>query len=394
MPGRFTLGIEEEFQLVNRRTLQLSSGVNSVLEKGTPYLEEKIKPELTQSTIELISDICPDITAARTELYTLRALLARLVNEEGLALISAGTHPTSEWQDQETTDKERYTELEEEFQDVIRSNIIFGLHVHVGVDDKEQSVRLMNQARTWLPQLLALSTNSPFWHSRNTGIKSYRSALWRHVHRSGLPEIIESWSEFEQYVQTLVEMGCIDNGKKIWWDVRPHPFFDTIEFRVCDMPATIEDTLAIVAFCQALIAKLAWCDEHNVAIPILKRDYIEENKWRAMRYGLDAEVLDFVHHRRLSMREAINETLDFVDDMVDDLGSRQEITYLCALLANPDGTGADRQIAMYEQTHDIKKVVELLMEQTMQGITLDAADLSHQSLKFKMYEEEHQVSHK
>ncbi|HLJ35401.1 MAG TPA: carboxylate-amine ligase [Ktedonobacteraceae bacterium] len=394
MPGRFTLGIEEEFQLVNRRTLQLSSGVNSVLEKGTPYLEEKIKPELTQSTIELISDICPDITAARTELYTLRALLARLVNEEGLALISAGTHPTSEWQDQETTDKERYTELEEEFQDVIRSNIIFGLHVHVGVDDKEQSVRLMNQARTWLPQLLALSTNSPFWHSRNTGIKSYRSALWRHVHRSGLPEIIESWSEFEQYVQTLVEMGCIDNGKKIWWDVRPHPFFDTIEFRVCDMPATIEDTLAIVAFCQALIAKLAWCDEHNVAIPILKRDYIEENKWRAMRYGLDAEVLDFVHHRRLSMREAINETLDFVDDMVDDLGSRQEITYLCALLANPDGTGADRQIAMYEQTHDIKKVVELLMEQTMQGITLDAADLSHQSLKFKMYEEEQQVSHK
>lgn len=388
MSGRFTLGIEEEFQLVNRRTLQLSSCVNSVLEKGTPYLEEKIKPELTQSTIELISDICPDITAARTELYTLRALLARLVEEDGLALISAGTHPTSEWQDQETTDKERYNELEEEFQDVIRSNIIFGLHVHVGVDDKEQSVRLMNQARTWLPQLLAISTNSPFWHSRNTGIKSYRSALWKHVHRSGLPEILESWNEFEQYVQTLVEMGCIDNGKKIWWDMRPHPFFDTIEFRVCDMPATIEDTLAIVAFCQALIAKLAWCDEHNVAIPALKRDYIEENKWRAMRYGLDAEVLDFVHHRRMSMREAIHETLDFVDDVVDDLGSRQEMTYLRALLANPDGTGADRQVAIYEQTHDIKKVVKLLMEQTMQGITLDAADLSHQSLRFKMYEEE------
>ncbi len=387
MSGRFTLGIEEEFQLVNRRTLQLCSSVNSVLEKGTPYFAEKIKPELTQSTVELISDICPDITAARNELYTLRALLARLLDEEGLAIISAGTHPSSKWQNQETTDKERYNELEEEFQDVIRSNIIFGLHVHIGVEGKDLAVRLMNQARTWVPQLLAISTNSPFWHSRNTGIKSYRSALWKHVHRSGLPEIIESWSEFEQYVQTLVEMGCIDNGKKIWWDVRPHPFFDTIEFRVCDMPATIEDTLAIVAFCQALIAKLAWCDEHNVAVPSLKRDYIEENKWRAMRYGLDAEVIDFVQHRRLSMRDAINETLDFVDDVVDDLGSRQELTYLRALLANPNGTGADRQLAIYQQTHDIQKVVELLMEQTMQGITLDAADLSHHSLKFKMYEE-------
>ncbi len=388
MSGRFTLGIEEEFQLVNRRTLQLCSCVNSVLEKGTPYLEEKIKPEFTQSTIELISDVCPDIATARKELFTLRALLARLVSEEDMAIISAGTHPTSEWQDQETTDKERYNELEEEFQDVIRANIIFGLHVHVGVEGKDLAVRLINQARTWLPQLLAISSNSPFWHGRDTGIKSYRSAIWKHIHRSGIPEIIESWSEFEQYVQALVEMGCIDNGKKIWWDVRPHPFFDTIEFRVCDMPATIEDTLAIVALCQALIAKLVWCDEHNVAVPVLKRNYIEENKWRAMRYGLDAEVLDFVQHRRLSMRDAINETLDFVDDVVDELGSRQEMTRLRALLASPGGTGADRQLAIYQQTNDIQKVIELLMEQTMQGITLDAADLSHDFLKFKMYEEE------
>ena len=144
--------------------------------------------------------------------------------------------------------------------------------------------------------------------------------------------------------------------------MRPHPFFDTIQFRVCDMPATIEDTLAIVAFCQALIAKLAWCDEHNVAVPSLKRDYIEENKWRAMRDGLDAEVIDFVQHRRMSMRDAINETLDFVDDVVDDLGSRQEMTYP-SLLANPNGTGADRQLAIYQQTHDIQKVIKLLMDE-------------------------------
>ena len=386
MAGRFTLGIEEEFQLVDRRTFQLCSCIKSVIEKGAPYFEEKIKPELTQSTVELISEICPDIATARKDLYTLRALMAKLADRDGLALVSAGTHPSSSWQDQDTTEKERYAELEEEFQDLIRSNVIFGMHVHVGVEDKELAIKLMNQARTWLPHLHAISTNSPFWSGRYTGIKSYRSALFKRIPRSGMPGILTSLNDFERYVQDLVEMGCIDNGKKIWWDVRPHPFFDTVEFRVCDMPANIEDTLALAALCQALIAKLTWCHEHNVDVPVLTRDYLEENKWRAMRYGLDAEAIDFVKLRRLSMRDSINELLDFVEDVVDDLGSRHELNYLRALMVSPNGTGADRQVAIYEQSGDLNKVVELLMEQTMQGITLDAADLSHEFLKFKMYD--------
>ena len=386
MAERFTLGIEEEFQLVDRRTLHLRSSIKSVLEKGAPYFEEKIKSELTQSTVELISDICPDIATARKDLYTLRALMAKLADRDGLALVSAGTHPSSSWQDQDTTEKERYAELEEEFQDLIRSNVIFGMHVHVGVEDKELSIKLLNQARTWLPHLLAISTNSPFWSGRYTGIKSYRSALFKRIPRTGMPGILTSWNDFDRYVQDLVEMGCIDNGKKIWWDMRPHPFFDTVEFRICDMPATIEDTLALAALCQALIAKLTWCHEHNVDVPVLKRDYLEENKWRAMRYGLEAEAIDFVKLRRLSMRDSINELLDFVEDVVDDLGSRHEMNYLRALMVSPNGTGADRQVAVYEQTSDLNKVVELLMEQTMQGITLDAADLSHEFLKFKMYD--------
>ena len=386
MAGRFTLGIEEEFQLVNRQNRQLCSSINTILERGTPYFVEKIKPELTQSTVELISDICPDIASARNELYTLRAVLARLMGAEGMALISAGTHPSSSWLDQATTEKKRYVELEQEFRDVIRSNVIFGLHVHVGVQGKDLAIKLMNQARTWLPHLLALSTNSPFWEDRHTGIKSYRSVLWRRVLRSGMPGILTSWNDFDQYVQTLVETGCIDNGKKIWWDMRPHPFFDTIEFRICDMPATVEDTLGLVALSQALIAKLSWCHEHHVEIPIFTRDLLEENKWRAMRDGLDAEIIDFSNRRRLRMRDALHETLDFVEDVIDDLGSRHEIDYLRALINSPDGTGADRQIAVYKQTGDINKVIELLMEQTMQGITLEAADLSQSFLKFKMYE--------
>ncbi len=393
MAELFTLGIEEEFQLVNRKSFQLCSCVNTILERGTPYFAEKIKPEFTQSTIELISDVCPDISTARRELQTVRSLLARLIDEEGMVLISAGTHPSSAWQDQATTEKERYVELEEELQDVIRSNVIFGMHVHVAVESKDLAIKLMNQARTWLPHLLAISTNSPFWNGRYTGIKSYRSALWKHVPRSGMPDVQSSWNDFDQYVQALVEMECIDNGKKIWWDIRPHPFFDTLEFRVCDMPATIEDTLALAALCQALIARLTWCHKHNMGVPIFTRDYLEENKWRAMRYGLDAEVIDFSKRRRLSMRDSINETLDFVEDVVDDLGSRHEMDYLRALTTRSGGTGADRQVEVYKQTGDVDKVVQVLMEQTMQGITLDAADLSHDFLKFKMYEEAEPAEH-
>jgi carboxylate-amine ligase len=265
--------------------------------------------------------------------------------------------------------------------------LIFGLHVHVGIENKELAMTIMNQVRTWLPQLLAISSNSPFWDGRMTGIKSYRSVVWKRFPRSGMPELFLSRSHFDQYVQDLVEMECIDNGKKIWWDIRPHPFFNTIEFRICDMPATLEDTLVLVALCQALVAKLAQLNERGQAVPALRRDYIEENKWRAMRYGLDAEVLDFVQHRRLSMRDAVREMLDFVDDVVDELGSRHEMTYLRALLESPQGTGADRQIAVYQESGDIQAVNRYLMEQTMRGVTLDAADLSDKFLKFKMYTE-------
>ena len=382
MAERFTLGIEEEFQLVGRETGQLCSCVNSILEKGAPQFEEKLKPEMLQSTIELISDILPDMAAARKELYAMRTQLARLVDEEGLALISAGTHPVALWHHQERTDKERYMELEEEFQDVGRSILIFGLHVHVGVENKERAVILMNQLRTWLPHLLALSSNSPFWTGRFTGLKSYRSVVWKRFPRSGMPGIMPTWDDFDRYVQTLVETECIDNGKKIWWDIRPHAFFDTVEFRVCDMPSTIEDTLALAALCQALVAKLTWLHEHGMQAHVLPRDYLEENKWRAMRYGLDAEVIDFVRRRRLSMRDSIHELLDFVDDVVDDLGSRREMNYLRKLLDDPNGTGADRQIAIYKETNDVQKVIEFLMKQTMESIKLDSPQPLERILKF------------
>ncbi|MDQ2904478.1 MAG: carboxylate-amine ligase [Chloroflexota bacterium] len=373
MPARFTLGVEEEFQLVSRQTGQLCSCADKIIEKGRKYFGEKIKPEMTQSTIEIASAICPDIAGVRKELYALRPQLVQLLAEEGLVPIRAGTHPVGRWQDQQRTDGARFIALEEEEQDVGRSLVIFGLHIHVGVENKELAVTLMNQARMWLPHLLALSSNSPFWIGRCTGVKSYRSVVWKRCHRSGLPEIFPNWEDFNRYVQTLIEMGCIDNGRRLWWDVRPHPFFNTLEFRICDMPATIEDSIALTALCQALIAKLMWLHQRGIRAHALPRSYIDENKWRAMRYGLDARVVDFVNHRMLSMRDSIHELLDFVQDTVDDLGSHKEMTYLRALLDDPRGTGADRQVAVYRQTGDVQKVIEFLMEQSLQGIVPGAA---------------------
>jgi carboxylate-amine ligase len=372
MAQRFTLGVEEEFQMVDKRTGQLASHIHPILDKGVPLLGEQIKAEMLQSAVEVVSHVCPNIAALRLDLQHMRTTLAHLVDAEGLALISAGTHPMGRWQDQMRTYHERYEEIEEEYQDVGRSILIFGLHVHVGIDDFELAIPLLNQLRTWLPHMLAISSNSPFWGGRNSGLKSYRPIVWRRFPRSGIPELFSSTADFERYIESLIKTGCVDNGKRIWWDVRPHPFFKTVEFRIADMPATFEDMLALAALSQALVAKLVWLHKHNLTMHVLPTSYIEENKWRAARYGLDAGYVDFVQNRRLAMREAIHEVLDFVDDVLDDLGSRREINYLRTLLEDPRGTGADRQLTVYHETGSAHAVADFLMAQTLQGLPLES----------------------
>lgn len=370
MTQRFTLGVEEEFQMVDKTTGQLASRIHRILEQGTPLLGEQIKGEMLQSAVEIITDVCPNTAALRLALQSLRSTLARLVEDEGLALISSGTHPMGHWRDQLRTDHPRYEELEEEFQDVGRSVLIFGMHIHVGIDKHEQAIPLLNQLRTWLPHMLAISSNSPFWCGRFTGLYSYRSIVWRRFPRSGVPDLFHSTADLDQYVEDLIQTGCIDNAKRIWWDIRPHPFFKTIEFRVCDMPATLDDTLALAALAQALVAKLTWLLDRNLLTGSFHTRYIEENKWRVARYGLNAQIVDFATHRTLSMRDSLHELLDFVDDVLDDLGCRREINYLRALLDDPRGTGADRQIAVYQDTGSLQAVTRFLMQQTLQGLPL------------------------
>src|SRR6266480_1074066 len=370
MTERFTIGIEEEFQIVDRTTGQLSSCITAIMEKGTPIFGEQIRPEMLQPTIELISKVYPDIAVARSETQRLRGQLARFLAEEGLALISAGTHPEAMWMDQPTTPNPRYMELQEEFQDVARSVLIYGLHVHVAVENNEIAIKLMNQARTWIPHLLAFSSNSPFWAGRLTGLKSYRAVVWKRIPRSGLPDAFISWKDFDQYVQTLINTGCIDNGKKIWWDIRPHPFFGTVEFRIFDMPSTLNDVIGIAALCQSLVAKLSWLHKHGIEVPVVPRNLLEENKWRAMRYGLDACVVDFGQGRSLSIRDSIHGLLDMVDDVAGDLGIRSDLAYLRNLVDDPRGTGADRQIDLYQKTGSIHAVHQFLLQKTMEGIPI------------------------
>ncbi len=373
MTSPFTLGIEEEFQTVDQQTGQLLSRIHAIMEKGIPLLGNKIKPEMLQPTVEIITDICPDITTLRSELRTLTESVAHLVASEGLALVSAGTHPSAHWQDQARMSNERYDALDDEYQDVSRSILIFAIHVHVGIESHEAAIPLMNQLRTWLPHLLAISSNSPFWSGRFSGLKSYRSIVWKRFPRSGVPDAFASTAEFDRFVQLLIDNHCIDNGKRIWWDMRPHPFFKTLEFRICDMPPTLEDAIALAALCQALVAKYSWLYKHKQTMPVLSRDLIDENKWRAARYGLDAHIVDFTRGRTIPMRDSIHELLDFVDDVVDDLGSRNELNRMRALLSDPVGTGADHQIAIYNETCSLQAVTHYLMQTTMTGLTASPA---------------------
>ena len=321
---------------------------------------------MMQSVIEAGTKICADISEAREEIATLRGTLAALLRPAGLRLASAGTHPFSHWQEQQVTEQERYKILEEELQDVIRELLIFGLHVHVGIADREQRIEVMNEARYFLPHLLAISTSSPFWLTRNTGLKSYRQVVWGRFPRTGIPPEFGSYDEFENFVELLVRTGSIDNGRKIWWDLRPHPFYPTIEFRVCDAATRIEETLCIAALIQAICAKLMVLRERNLGFRRYAPSLIQENKWRAMRGGMDAKLIDFGKEAEVPMRELAIELLEFVDDVVDALGSRREVAYLERIVR--EGTSADRQLRVWKESGHLHAVVDQLVEETTAGV--------------------------
>ena len=367
MPPTFTIGIEEEYQTIDPVTRDLRSHIQAeLLEKGKKVLQERVKAEMHQSVVEVGTGICNNIKEAKAEVKDLRRNIIRLAHENGLRVASVATHPFSDWRTQEIHPDERYKNIVEDMQLVARANLIFGLHVHIGIEDRETSIHMMNHARYFLPHILALSTNSPFWLGMNTGLKSYRCKVFDKFPRTNIPDYFPSWGEYENFIKLLIKTNCIDNAKKIWWDIRPHPFFNTIEFRVCDIPMRADETIAIAALIQATVAKLYKLYSANQGFRLYRRALIMENKWRAARYGLDGKLIDFGKQTEVSARDLVREYLDFVDDVVDELDSREELKYIHKILDG--GSGADRQLRVFQETGDLKKVVDYIVEETEAGL--------------------------
>jgi carboxylate-amine ligase len=363
----FTLGIEEEFQTVDPVTRDLRSHIHAeIISKSKKQLQERVKPEMHQSVVEVGTGICRNIKEAKAEVFELRRHIVNLAYENGLRLAAAGTHPFAAWHRQDIFPDKRYETIVEDMQQVARANLIFGLHVHIGIEDKEATIHLMNAARYFLPHILALSVNSPFWMGRNTGLHSYRCKVFDKFPRTNIPDYFQSYSEYENFVNLLIKTNCIDNAKKIWWDMRPHPFFGTLEFRICDIPMRAEETIALAALMQAVIVKLYRLYSANMGFRLYRRALIMENKWRASRYGITGKLIDFGRQMEFPAPDLIRELLQFVDDVVDELDSREEINYVHKILEM--GTGAERQLKVYEQTNDFNAVVDYIIEETKVGL--------------------------
>ncbi len=366
-PPSLTIGIEEEYQIIDPETRELRSYISEILEEGRLILREQVKPELHQAMVEIGSEVCHTPAELKTELIRLRRTIIELAGKNGLKIVAAGTHPFSSWMTQEITPQERYHGVKEDMQELAQRLLIFGTHVHVAIEDRQFLIDAMNVVRYLLPHVLCLSTSSPFWMGRTTGLKSYRSIIFSNFPRSGIPRTYNSWDEFSSMVETLVRTNTIPDGSKIWWDVRPNHSYPTLEFRICDVCTRVDEAVCIAAIFQAIIAKLWKLRRDNLSFRVYPAELIQENKWRAVRYGLDGKLIDFGKQEELPARDLIREMIEwFIGDVVDELGSRQEVEYAYRILQ--EGSSADRQLATYKRTGDFKAVVDQLIQETSEGV--------------------------
>jgi carboxylate-amine ligase len=385
-----TLGVEEEYQIIDPKTRNLYAYISEFLSQDERKQDEErlyLKPEFMQSQVEVGSRICRNVKEVRQEIIRLRRGVCKMAEENGLQIAAASTHPFARWDEQSRTEGVRYKELMDDMQGVARRLLIFGMHVHVGfipdgaTDQQREMYRnmmieVMNQARYFIPHILALSTSSPFWHGRNTGLKSYRSIVFESLPRTGIPHSFHSWSEYKSYEDMLMRVGSFgkdDPVAKIWWDIRPHPRFDTLEFRIADLCTRVEEAVCVAAIFQAVCAKLVKLRQQNLAWRQYRHMHISENKWRAVRYGIKGELIDFGIVESVPFHFLMEELIEFLDDVVDELGSRKEVEYIRTILKN--GTSADRQIEVYKahggdenNQEALKAVVDNLVKETKEGV--------------------------
>jgi carboxylate-amine ligase len=363
----FNIGIEEEYQIIDPETRELRSYITEMLEAGKMVLTEQIKAELHQSIVEIGTSVCNTPAEARAELVRLRRGVMELASAKGLKIAAAGTHPFSNWQTQEITPFERYAGVKNDMKMLAQQLLIFGTHVHIGIENKEFMIDALNVVRYFMPHVLALSTSSPFWVGQETGLKSYRSIVFRNFPRTGTPPRLSSWAEFERYRDTLVHTRSIPDGTKIWWDARPNFNYPTLEFRVCDVCTRVDEAVCIAAIFQALIYKLWKLRQQNMTFRVYSSSLIDENKWRAVRYGIEGKLIDFGKGEEMPARDLIREMIGwFLDDVLDELGTRKDVEYAYRIL--DEGTSAERQLRTYHETGSLHAVVDQLIRETEESV--------------------------
>jgi carboxylate-amine ligase len=371
----FTLGIEEEYFLVDRETRDVvTEPADAMLVEYEALLGAQVSREFLRSQIEVGTRVCASINEARADLRRLRGTIASVAARYGMAPVAAATHPFARWDAQRTTEAGRYRSLESDLQGVGRRLVICGLHVHIGIPDDELRIDLLNQASYFLPHLLALSTSSPFWQGENTGLKSYRLAVFDEMPRTGTPERFASWGEYRRHVDILIGAGLIEDATKLWWDLRPSERFPTLEMRITDCCTTLEDTLSIAAMFRCLLRMLWRLKRENQRWRLYSRMLIDENRWRAQRYGTDQGLVDFGKGAIVSYAELLDEILALIDQDARHFGCLEEVVYAREILAR--GTSAHRQLAVLERAladgasrpEALAAIVDWLIEETARGL--------------------------
>lgn len=371
----FTMGVEEEYLVVDKDSRELVQDPSqAVFAQCQEQLGAQVSPEFLRSQIEVETGICTSIAELRADLVRLRKTVAQVTAEHGLAPMAASTHPFSQWQSQKHTDKERYNVLAKDMQAVARRLVICGMHVHVGIGNDELRIDLMNQVTYFLPHLLALSTSSPFWLGEKTGLMSYRISVWDELPRTGLPEHFESYGEYDRHVAIMTHAGLIEDATKIWWDVRPSGRYPTLELRISDICTRLDDVVTIAALYVCLLRMLYRLRRDNQRWRIYSRFLINENRWRAHRYGIDDGLVDFGKGQVVPFAQLLEELIELIAEDIDYFQCAAEIENARAILKR--GTSSHRQIAVYDEAvaggaqpqEALKAVVDMLVAETVAGL--------------------------
>jgi glutamate---cysteine ligase / carboxylate-amine ligase len=370
----YTLGVEEELMIVDARSMELVSAIEEMMVAVPRETEGEVKPELLQSVLEISTDVCRNAGEAAGQLEELRRRVRETAEKKGLTVASAATHPFAKWEEQQIVDRDRYHELVAALAFVVRQELLFGLHVHVGIDDPEKAIHVANGMRVHIPILLALSTNSPFWRGLPTGLMSTRTPIFKLLPRAGVPHRYEGWIDYQARIEFMVEAGAVPDYTFLWWDVRPHPKFGTIEIRSCDAQTRLEHTVGLAALIQAMAKELAEHHEAGYELGTFPHELLEENKWLAARYGLGGDLIDLPHASRVPARELARRLVARLRPHSRELGSERELEAITDLIEG--GTGAERQLAEWRAERDLRGLVRKIAAATARGVTGRIGDTS------------------